>query len=61
MKGVVTPTQPRLDAPRALYDVVGRGIKPTNIILTDADREDYVNRLADLGLEGSLVVYAWSF
>lgn len=54
------PRQPRLDAPGALHHVMGRGIARTNIFRTDADRGDFVNRLADLCLEGSLVVYAWS-
>jgi putative transposase len=54
------PRQPRLDAPGALHHVMGRGIERTNIFRTDADREDFVNRLANLCLEGSLVVYAWS-
>ena len=40
---------------------MGRGIERTNIFRTDADREDFVNRLAHLCFEGSLVVYAWSF
>jgi len=55
------PRQPRLDAPGALHHVMGRGIERTNIFRTDADREDFVNRLAHLCFEGSLVVYAWSF
>ena len=54
------PRQARLDAPGALHHVMGRGIERTNIFRTDADREDFVDRLADLCLEGSLVVYAWS-
>ena len=39
---------------------MGRGIERTNLFRTDADRGDFVDRLAQLCLEGSLVVYAWS-
>jgi len=54
------PRQPRLDAPGALHHVMGRGIEQTNLFRTDADRGDFVDRLAQVCLEGSLVVYAWS-
>jgi putative transposase len=54
------PRQPRLDAPGALHHVMGRGIERTNLFRTDADRGDFVDRLAQLCLEGSLIVYAWS-
>ena len=49
-----------MDAPGALHHVMGRGIEQTNLFRTDADRGDFVDRLAQLCLEGSLVVYAWS-
>jgi REP element-mobilizing transposase RayT len=39
---------------------MGRGIERTNIFRTDQDREDFLNRLADLCLDGNLIVYAWS-
>ncbi len=54
------PRQPRLDAPGALHHVMGRGIERTKIFRTDRDREDFLNRLADLCGDESLVVYAWS-
>ena len=54
------PRQPRLDAPGALHHVMGRGIERTTIFRTDQDREDFLNRLADLCLDGNLNVYAWS-
>src|SRR4030042_836780 len=54
------PRQPRLDAPGALHHIMGRGIERTNIFRTDQDREDFLNRLADLCLDGNLMVYAWS-
>ncbi len=52
--------QPRLDAPGALHHIMGRGIERTTIFRTDQDREDFLNRLADLCLDGNLIVYAWS-
>jgi putative transposase len=53
------PRQPRLDAPGALHHVMGRGIERTNIFRIDRDREDFLNRLANQCMEGSLIVYAW--
>lgn len=54
------PRQPRLDAPGALHHIMGRGIEQTKIFRTDQDREDFLNRLADLCIDGYLIVYAWS-
>ena len=54
------PRQPRLDAPGALHHVMGRGIERTRIFRNDRDREDFLNRLADLCTAGDLIVYAWS-
>ncbi|MDP3016168.1 MAG: transposase, partial [Deltaproteobacteria bacterium] len=52
--------QPRLDTPGALHHVIGRGIERATIFRTDADRNDFLNRLADLCVDGNLMVYAWS-
>src|SRR4030043_179551 len=54
------PRRPRLDAPGALHHVMGRGIERTRIFRNDRDREDFLNRLADLCTAGDLIVYAWS-
>ena len=54
------PRQPRLDAPGALHHVMGRGIERTKVFQADADRDDFVTRLAGLCREGNLVVYAWT-
>jgi len=54
------PRQPRLDTPGALHHIMGRGIERTNIFRTNQDREDFLNRLADLCLNRNLNVYAWS-
>lgn len=52
--------KPRLDAPGALHHIMGRGIERTRIFRTDQDREDFLNRLANLCTGGDLIVYAWS-
>ena len=52
--------QPRLDTPGALHHVIGRGIERATIFRTDADRNDFLDRLADLCVDGNLMVYAWS-
>src|SRR4030066_2161967 len=52
--------QPRLDAPGALHHIIGRGIERTKIFRTVQDREDFLIRLADLCLDGGLIVYSWS-
>jgi putative transposase len=49
-----------VDAPGALHHIMGRGIERTAVFRTDQDREDFLNRLADLCLDGNLIVYAWS-
>jgi len=54
------PRQPRLDAPGALHHIIGRGIERTKIFRTEQDREDFLNRVADLCIERVLVVYAWA-
>ena len=43
------PRQPRLDAPGALHHVMVRGIERRAIFRDDADRADFVARLAALG------------
>ncbi len=52
--------QPRLDTPGALHHVIGRGIERATLFRTDADRNDFLDRLADLCVDGNLMVYAWS-
>ena len=54
------PRQPRLDTPGALHHIIGRGIERAKIFRIDPDREDFLKRLADLCLDGNLIVYAWS-
>ena len=54
------PRQPRLDAPGALHHVIGRGIDGVTIFRNRKDREDFLERLADLCSLGALRVYAWA-
>jgi len=50
--------QARLDAAGALHHVIGRGIDGTEIFAQDADRNDFLNRLADLCRQEVLIIYA---
>jgi REP element-mobilizing transposase RayT len=52
--------QPRLDAPGTLYHIVGRGIETNKIFRNKKDREDFVDRLAELCRSGRWAVYAWA-
>ena len=54
------PRQARLDAPETLHHVMVRGIERTAIFRDDADRADFVGRLATLAERGALTVYAWA-
>ena len=49
------PRQPRLDAPGALHHVMGRGIDGVTIFRNKKDREDFLERLADLCKADALV------
>ena len=42
------PRLARLDAPGALHHVIGRGIDRIKIFINKKDREDFLERLADL-------------
>ena len=54
------PRQPRLDAPGALHHVMCRGIDRIKIFRNRKDREDFLERLADLCRVKALSVYAWA-
>ena len=54
------PRQARLDAPGTLHHVMVRGIERTQIFRADADRADFVTRLAALAAQGAWTVYAWA-
>ena len=54
------PRQPRLDAPGALHHAMGRGINGIKIFSNRKDREDFLERLADLCEADALSVYGWA-
>ena len=54
------PRQARLDAPEALHYVMVRGIERTAIFRDDADRGDFLARIAALAERGTWTVYAWA-
>jgi putative transposase len=52
--------QPRLDAPGTLHHVMGRGIETSKIFRTRKDREDFIDRVAEMCRAGRWAVYAWA-
>lgn len=54
------PRGPRLDAPGCLHHVIARGIERRAIFLDDADRLDFVDRLAGLAVSTRVEVLAWA-
>jgi len=54
------PRQPRLDAPATLHHVMVRGIERTALFRDDADRADFVARVAALAQAGAWTVFAWA-
>lgn len=54
------PRQARFDAPDTLHHVMVRGLERRPIFRDDADRADFVARLAALALPGAFQVYAWA-
>ena len=51
---------PRLDAPGVLHHVIARGIERRRIFRDDADRTDFLARLAELAVETETPIYAWT-
>jgi REP element-mobilizing transposase RayT len=54
------PRQPRLDAPDTLHPVRVRGLERRAIFRDDADRADFVARLAGVAEQGACTVFAWA-
>jgi len=54
------PRGPRLDAPGTLHHIMVRGIERTTIFRDDADRADFLGRLAGVVERGAVTVYAWA-
>ncbi len=53
------PRLARLDAPGVLHHVMGRGIERGKIFRGDEDRNDFIDRLSALALEGAMDIFAW--
>jgi REP element-mobilizing transposase RayT len=54
------PRQARLDAPGTLHHVMVRGIERTTIFRDEADRTDFLARVAHAVEQGHWMVYAWA-
>ena len=54
------PRLARLDAPGVLHHVMGRGIEKKKIFFEDRDRTDFLSRLAALGEEKWMDIYAFA-
>ena len=54
------PRKARIDAPGALQHIIGRGIERRKIYWTDADRNDFIERLGAIIEETSTECYAWA-
>ena len=54
------PRHARLDAPGTLHHVMGRGIEGAKLFRNRFDREDFIERLAELCRERYFAVYAWA-
>ena len=53
------PRLARLDAPGVLHHVMGRGIERKKIFYSDIDRNDFIDRLSSLAIDGAMEIYAW--
>ena len=60
MTGWPMPRGARLDAPGTLHHVIVRGIERRKIVKDDADRDNFVNRMADRAAETTTAIYAWA-
>ena len=47
-------------APGELHHVIGRGIDRRKIFLDDTDRNNFLDRLADIVTETKIACYAWA-
>lgn len=54
------PRQSRIDAPGALHHVIVRGIERKAIFWDDTDRQDFLDRLAEILPRTSTACYAWA-
>ena len=54
------PRKARIDAPGALHHVIARGIDWRAIFEDDADREEFLKRVAGILSETQTACYAWA-
>ena len=54
------PRLARLDAPRVLHHVMGRGIEGRKLFLSNRDRNHFIARLAQLAQDDAMAIYAWA-
>jgi len=54
------PRQARLDSPGTLHHVMIRGIEGRNIFVDDSDRENFLLRMRELGLDTGTRILAWT-
>lgn len=54
------PRLARLDAPGVMHHVIGRGIEKRNIFFNDTDRNDFLDRLANIAQGGGMDIFAWT-
>jgi putative transposase len=54
------PRKARIDAPGALHHIICRGIEGRSIFISDVDRDDFVERLAQIVPETETSCLAWA-
>jgi REP element-mobilizing transposase RayT len=54
------PRKSRIDAPGALHHIIGRGIDRQKIFTDDADRGEFIRRLAAVVKDTQTFCYAWA-
>jgi len=57
----IKPRSARLDAPSVIHHVMIRGIERRKIFRNNKDRNDMMDRLADLPPTTNTICYAWAF
>ena len=54
------PRRARLDTPGALHHVIIRGIDKCDLFVDTADRQRFIDKLAEYTAAGGCTVYAWA-
>jgi len=50
----------RIDAPGALHHIILRGIERRRIFSCDQERDNFINRLADIVTETKTICFSWT-